>query len=327
MTLFVGAFFLLVLPLLWLASIRHWWNRPTHRRRLWAGVLAILYLAAPWMPWNPAAVSPISELLKAKLLILVVVVSVLAARLAGIDWARDRSRRLEIWVVLVLVAIPLYYNFFYFHGLQIFVHRHDLGHYYLGAKYYDELGYQDLYTAMIRAEAETTGGHFLSPVARDLGTNKVVDIRHLLEKSGPVKARFTAERWQEFQADTAHLRKRLGPEYRFFVGDHGFNPPPTWVLIARPLANLVAPGSNAGLLALALLDVCLLATAFCFVFWAFGGEAALLGVLHFCLVSPRASTGSVADSFATAGSSASSWGCRCFIGAATPERADCWLSA
>lgn len=273
-----AALLLVVLPLLWWATVRGWWDHTLHRRLVWGAVLIILALAAPWNGTD-------FELLKrAKLLLLAAVLSVLVARIVGLGWARDRVRRLEVCMVLALVAVPIYVNFTGFHGGQTFVHLHDVAHYYLGAKYYQELGYGDLYTAMLRAEAETHDDHFQAIEARDLETYDRVHIRSLLEQSGPIKERFSPERWHDFKLDADRFRERLGPHYGTFLLDHGFNPPPTWLLLGGPIANLVPAGSDAGLLAVTLIDPLLLVATFAVLAWSFNAEVALLALIQFCVL-------------------------------------------
>lgn len=293
MVALVSILLLVALPLLWWATLRGWWSDTRKRRLLWLSVLGILALAAPWplgtswplgALWEAEPGASFELLKRFKLLILAAVLAVFAARLAGASWARERRRRLEIWVVLSLVAVPVYFNFFDFHGERTFVHLHDVGHYYLGAKYYPELGYGDLYTAMLRAEGETNDNHFQAIEARDLVTYDRVHIRALLQKSEPIKQRFTPERWHEFKLDANRLRERLGPHYGTFLLDHGFNPTPAWVLLGAPIANLVPAGSDVGLLLITLLDPLLLMLAFWAVGRAFGVETALLAVIHFCVL-------------------------------------------
>ena len=284
MVALVTAVLLVVVPLLWVATRRGLWSGNRRRRLVWLAVLGVMALAAPWTPWVPGDGASFELLKRFKLVILVAVLAVFAAQLAGVAWARDRTRRLEVWAVLALVSVPIYLNFFDFHGERTFVHLHDVGHYYLGAKYYEELGYGDLYTAMLRAEAETNDNRFKSIEARDLVTYDRVHIRTLLQRSEPVKERFTPERWHEFKLDADRLRERLGPHYGTFLLDHGFNPTPVWVLVGGPIANLVPAGSDVGLLLISLLDPLLLALAFWAIGRAFGVETALLAVIHFCVL-------------------------------------------
>lgn len=280
----VSVLFLVALPLLWWATRRSGWSVARRRRTVWLVVLAVLGLAAPWTPWVSGDGVSFDSLKRFKLLILAAVLFVFAARLMGQRWARDRVRRLEVWTVLALVAVPVYLNFFDFHGERTFVHLHDVGHYYLGAKYYDELGYGDLYSAMLRAEAETHDNRFKAIEARDLATYDRVHIRALLQRSEPIKARFTPERWHAFRLDADRFRERLGSHYGTLLLDHGFNPTPVWVLFGRPLANMVPAGSDAGLLALTLLDPVLVLAALGLAAWAFGSETALLALIHFCVL-------------------------------------------
>ena len=101
-------------------------------------------------------------------------------------------------------------------------HLHDAAHYYLGAKYFDELGYENLYTAMLRAELETSPGTMSPREVRDLSNNELVPMRVLLLRSDAVKAAFTPERWEDWKKDVAVFRDQLGPQFPSLYIDHGF---------------------------------------------------------------------------------------------------------
>ncbi len=197
----------------------------------------------------------------------------------------EPSRSTRGWIAaLALLAALGWLNFFSFHGERTWIHLHDVAHYYLGARYHAELGYTDLYTAMLRAEAETHGDRFRSPEARDLESYDQVDIRTLLRRSDAVKARFSPERWSSFKQDVEFFRSRLGPQYGAVLLDHGFNPTTVWALLGGWLSNLVPPGSHAGILALTLIDPLLILAALSMAAWAFGIPAATLLLLHFCVI-------------------------------------------
>lgn len=185
---------------------------------------------------------------------------------------------------LAAFSVVVYTNFFSFHGERTFVHYHDVAHYYLGSKYFDELGYDNLYTAMLRAEAEVYENRFKAIQARDLTTDEVVHIRPLLQRSDPVRAAFSAERWEDFKVDVAWFRDALGPQYGTVLTDHGYNPTPFWTLVGGSLATLVPAGSGRGILLLTLLDPLLLLLTFGAVWWAFGRETMLLGVVYVCVL-------------------------------------------
>lgn len=217
------------------------------------------------------------------MLIAFAAVLVLLLRSLHVAWFMDARRwRLTLGAIAAL-ALLNYVNFFSFHGQRSFIHYQDVAHYYLGSKYFAELGYGDLYVAMLRAEAEQRGGRLVSDRARDLSTNYLVDARELLAKSGPVKARFSAARWADFGSDVMVFRD-ADPMYASVLTDHGFNPTPVWALIGGTLANLVPAGSRRGILALTLLDPLLQAAALGAVVWAFGVESALLAAVYYCVI-------------------------------------------
>jgi hypothetical protein len=184
---------------------------------------------------------------------------------------------------LAALSTATYLNFFAYHGGGLFVHLHDVAHYYLGAKYYGQLGNAGLYTAMLRAESEWYGDRFTTTEARDLDRYERVHIGSLLERSDPVKAAFSPERWAEFQRDVSYFREALGPHYAGVLLDHGFNATPVWTLIGRPIARSVS-ASDGGLFLLALLDPLLIAAMLIAIAWAFGLDAMLLSLIYLCLL-------------------------------------------
>lgn len=193
-----------------------------------------------------------------------------------------RSLSLALLGLAAAGSLAAYVNFFKFHGDGNSVHYHDVAHYYLGSKYFSELGYTGLYTAMLRAEAEAFDNHFATREARDLTTNRIVDIVPLLQGSEPVKAAFSPARWEAFKKDVAFFRTTMQGRYPAVLLDHGYNPTPFWTLVGGRIAGLVPAGSGTGIFLLTLIDPVLLALMFAAVAWAFGAEAMLLAVIFFC---------------------------------------------
>jgi hypothetical protein len=250
------------------------------RRAGQVGVTALAMIAVlAALPFQGLA---IGDLKRIQLLIAGAATVLLAIRHLQSGRARPwyRPTLLGLTALAVLVQV----NFFAFHGQRVFVHLHDVAHYYLGAKYFKELGYSGLYTAMLRAEAERYDNHFRTIDARDLSTNRIVHIRELLRASDPVKASFSSERWAAFSTDVAMFRDRLGDQYGAVLTDHGFNPSPAWVVMGSALANRVPAGSYRGLVSLTLIDPLLLLVTLGAVVWAFGRRGAILATLHVCLV-------------------------------------------
>ena len=251
------------------------------RRPARLGLLAVAALAVVYA--LPDTAMDLTHVKRLNIFVAGATALVLALRHAGLGWLRERSRYLAALGALAALAAVGWLNFLNFHGQKTWVHSHDVAHYYLGSKYFRELGYGKLYTAMLRAEAEVYANRFKTLEARDLATGDLVHVRTLLQASEPVKAAFTPDRWVDFKVDVAYFRETLGAQHAALYKDHGFNPSPLWPLLGGSLANLVPAGSAGGVLALTLIDPVLILAALAAVFWAFGVETALLAAISFCV--------------------------------------------
>lgn len=156
---------------------------------------------------------------------------------------------------------------------------YDLMHYYLNAKYFDELGYYDLYPACLLADAENDGPYFEQGhayMAQNSAGHGVMPISHGIERGQKVRnTRFTEARWEQFEHDFLHLQRgrkfftdRL---WRQMIIDHGYNGTPVWTVLAHPLAEAV-PVEHIKLLGY--LDLAVLLGATGVVAWAYGGTTA-----------------------------------------------------
>jgi hypothetical protein len=228
-----------------------------------------------------------TDLNRLKLLLAAVTIAVVGLRAVRRGGFHYRRRYRVTLSLLAAAAWLVHLNFFGFHATgsqRVYVHLHDVAHYYLGSKYAAELDYTGLYAAMLRAEAEGEPGRLSGRQARDLRSNQLLDARVVLEDSAPVRARFSAERWTAFARDVAYFREALGPQFADLFLDHGYNPTPLWTLIGGTLANLVPAGSVRGIFLLTLIDPLLLALAFLIIAWTFGLETALLAMVYFCVL-------------------------------------------
>lgn len=147
-------------------------------------------------------------------------------------------------------------------------------HYYLGAKYFSELGYSNLYPCALEADHESAGHWDRIVGARDVETYRMVPRPDLPPCP---RAEFTAERWSEFSQDVEQFAGLARPEYfaELFT-DKGFNPPPSWVAVAKPLAQAI-PISNGRVAAVVFnLDVIAFLIALLMVWWGCGGVTSLL---------------------------------------------------
>lgn len=196
---------------------------------------------------------------------------------------RFSSRKAGQWLMLTaVVAVLAYVNLGNFHG-RTSVHYWEQYHYFLGSKYFPELGYDGLYAASIVAQMETAPGAPLQPVIRDLRTNKVVTWAETADHRRQVRERFSEERWQLFLDDHGHFYSNMAADYLYAVRkDHGYNPTPTWTFMARLLTAWM-PANRTNLVALGLVDPLLLLLAIVMIGRTYGSRIAAMSVVIFGL--------------------------------------------
>ena len=169
-----------------------------------------------------------------------------AAAVLALAWALLPARlRMGLLVLLVLLSACNYMRW----GPDLLLKRvdsYDLIHYYLGARYFEELGYYDLYPAMILADREA------DPFSARLRMYRAQDaengyrrqpILHALQRGQQVRqSRFTEARWAAFEHDFIYLQRQfhLTPGlWHTLADDRGLNATPVWLALARPLASRV----------------------------------------------------------------------------------------
>lgn len=189
-------------------------------------------------------------------------------------------RRKVAFTVAGLVAILTYFNFGAFH-FGSFVHGWDTFHYYIGAKYFRELGYERLYDCVAVADAAEPA---LRPAVegrklRNLRSNVLESTAGILADPGRCTDRFTAARWAEFRHDVAWFRERESADrWAAISSDHGYNATPVWNVAGSLLANL-APASDRQILLLCLLDPLYFLAMVAALVWAFGRPGAAVALL------------------------------------------------
>jgi len=190
-----------------------------------------------------------------------------------------RKRALRALQVLTIIAAANYMRWGpdAFFGNRVDVY--DVAHYYLNAKYFPELGYYDLYPAIMLADHENGGPRFDEGnkyLAQDANGHRMQPISHGIQRGYYVRDKlFTPARWQQFSHDMLHIQRDIhgfsDKLWRQMLQDHGFNGTPAWVMLARPLASVV-PVEAVKLLCW--IDLLLLAGALWATRWAYGGPAA-----------------------------------------------------
>jgi hypothetical protein len=204
---------------------------------------------------------------------------------SGLLLLEQRARRIgyvvserlckAVAVALTLLAVLLYFDF----GnpntrYGDYYHRHEFYHYYLGSKYFGELGYKRLYACSAIAEVEAGHGSALAKKRmRDLANqNLLVPIKETYVFSDPeqCKRHFSSARWQDFTADVLWFESvSRGKYWDDMRTDHGYNPPPVWTMTGKLLGSL-APAGDHFFKLLALLDVGLQIGSLLLIGWAFG---------------------------------------------------------
>jgi hypothetical protein len=208
------------------------------------------------------------------------------ARWAWLRWLEPRADATALWsrrtlqylMLALCLAATLNYGRY---GLKLISERidvYDTIHYYLGPKYFDELGYFDLYAACIIADDEA-GMHFKpAPPTyqhQDINGYEIRPYKAALERTDEIKGNFSPERWDAFVHDFTTLQREFyGLEKNYWyqmVNDHGFNGTPGWAGYAAPLVNLVEAQD---VKLICYIDIVWLLVAIGVAWWAFGGWTA-----------------------------------------------------
>ncbi len=189
--------------------------------------------------------------------------------------------RLILLMAAATAAFASYYQFFQFSHARGFATT-DNFHYYVGSKYFDELGYFDLYQCSLVALAERglqlTDAEF--DQARDLRSMELRPYNSIKKNGQNCPEHFGAARWRAFGDDVAYFVQHR-PEHlrRATWLDHGYHPSPSWTLVGGWVAAM-APATNPKIAhRLARIDRVLVVMAFGLVAWAFGWETTCLVVL------------------------------------------------
>ena len=207
-----------------------------------------------------------------------------------------------VGVALALAAISTYFNGFPFANKAFtwgpYYHRWDQYHYYMGAKYFREMGYDGLYKCGLIAQDEL-GVVTWENDGRQLRLDMSKEVRHpdkkirnlggdnLLIHAGPVlehpevcRDKFSKDRWEAFKEDVKFFRLSSDKGYwTDMQTDHGYNPPPVWTVGGYFFASLYPAGhafqlpilgKTIYLQLLQMLDIGYFAGVFAVMWWGFG---------------------------------------------------------
>jgi hypothetical protein len=166
-------------------------------------------------------------------------------------------------------------------------HYWDMFHYYVGSKYFPELGYTRLYACVAKAESESDDPSIRSEAQKRYITNlnsiNSVVPANLYFDDAYCKARFSNERWNAFKSDVSFFHINVDKvkghkEWGTIQLDRGYNGTPVWALVGGAISN-ITPLSDSTLRGIALIDVLFLfGGVFCLI-WAFGLTTASFAVI------------------------------------------------
>ncbi len=196
----------------------------------------------------------------------------LRARRMGVRIS-ERTGRRWAWILVVL-SFGVFFDF----GnpntrYSEFYHRHEFYHYYLGSKYFKEVGYTRLYECSLIAEVENGRlDQVKNREVRDLRVNliKPVSETYILKDPDQCKKYFTKDRWTEFKREIDWFyHSAAGSYWEGMQKDHGYNPPPVWTMTGKFFGSFHEAGDTFFKI-LASIDVFLHAGIIALIYWAFG---------------------------------------------------------
>ncbi len=213
--------------------------------------------------------------------------ALLGAALLGWEaWTRKRGpsrggRTRDVSLaILAVMAFASWWNMGAFHFRGRYLHPHEFFHYYLGAKYFPELGYTRLYECVAAVEVDQVGPPGVARRwMRDLTTNEVRRGARVLAEPAYCKGQFDEARWHSFSHDAMFFRSLVTREKweELFV-DHGYNAAPVWTMMGAVVAGS-KPVSIGRLRMLALIDPVLIFCMWAVVWWAFGWRVTAVALL------------------------------------------------
>ena len=193
----------------------------------------------------------------------------------------DVDRRAGIALgVLMILSVAFFLDFGYYPKHGRFMNPHGWYHYYLGAKYSAELGYDDLYNATVVASTENNG-RLMHDRVRSMRTYAMVPSDIMRDAEG-YRALFTPERWDAFKKDVAYFQEITIPRrWPGVVHDKGYNATPVWNMFGAWITNATDTAKPFHMRLLLWLDPLLLALMLGAVRSAFGARAMLFVLVYF----------------------------------------------
>jgi hypothetical protein len=281
--LMVGGLFIFPLLVLYLTKKIHFHIEPTTTNiLLLTGLLISLGVLGYFMQTQLIYYRVLRYVIKALLLLLAVFI---------VPWVQQWKRaqlgkgKAILISVLFLVSFSAYFNFGSLFGdKKGFIHYYDCSAYFLGSKYFSELGQHDLFVAFLAATREGPNPPTIK-VIRDLRTREPIAVDQVQEEVKNIHQKFTPERWEEFKRDSIFFQNHFGSNLEDFLQDHGYNPSPVWTLVGKTLTNALSKAgldTERALNILTKIDLILLSGIFILIYYAFGLPALIYSFVFWC---------------------------------------------
>jgi hypothetical protein len=168
-----------------------------------------------------------------------------AAIVLAILWNIVSIKRTQKILIFLCVFASLNYARFGTNLLTNKIDSYDLMHYYINPKYINQLGYYDLYPAVMLVDHENSGPYFKEGkryLAQDNSGHNMRSIQHGIKRGKEVKEKFSKEEWDNFSKDVLWLQREStgfsNKLWRQMLQDHGYNGTPAWMLIAKPFTHI-----------------------------------------------------------------------------------------
>jgi len=189
----------------------------------------------------------------------------------------------NVAILFTVLGFGVYFDYFNPNTrYSEYYHRHEFYHYYLGSKFFQEVGYKRLYECTAVAEIELgRAANVRKRDIRDLRVNLIKPIvdTEVVKDPKHCTDHFSKERWAAFKKDVDWFYKSAAGSYwENMIKDHGYNPPPVWTMTGKFFANM-GVASDAFFKYLASIDILLHVGAVALLVWAFGWQTTAVGVV------------------------------------------------
>lgn len=197
------------------------------------------------------------------------------------------KRRWPVTVALFILAVLAYLDFAHVRVMASFVPaRKGAYHYFMGAKYFKEVGQFNLYRFTLLADKETKIDRLKKiKKVRNQQDYELMRASQALKLAIEERPRaFSDERWAEFKRDWVAMSRDLPPAvWERMLQDRGFNPPPFWSFIPGTVAQFIDISNNQVFMWAMHIDMIVFALAVVVAGLCCGLDAALLVFLYVVL--------------------------------------------